>query len=130
MNKFEKQIININRESLKNINEDQFISKLYDRLDEAKRNKITSIYSLSLILLIGFFSMTQIGIYSDNKIYSSHFNEQYYFETDLWNLNTDSLYVNDDYAEDLVYFLSDEGSIIDVFEILNNLELIEEGVAL
>jgi len=130
MNKFEKQIINLNRESLKNINEDQFISKLYDRLDEAKQNKINFIYSFSLIFLIGFFSMTQIGVYSDNEIYSSHIDEQYYFETDLWNLNTDSLYVNDDYTEDLVYFLSDEGSIIDVFEILNNLELIEEGVAL
>tara|TARA_B000000557_G_C20787909_1_gene449569 strand:- start:775 stop:1167 length:393 start_codon:yes stop_codon:yes gene_type:complete len=130
MNKFEKQIINLNRESLKNINEDQFISKLYDRLDEAKKNKINFIYSFSLIFLIGFFSMTQIGVYSDNEIYSSHIDEQYYFETDLWNLNTDSLYVNDDYTEDLVYFLSDEGSIIDVFEILNNLELIEEGVAL
>jgi len=130
MNKFEKQIINLNRESLKNINEDQFISKLYDRLDEAKKNKINFIYSFSLIFLIGFFSMTQIGVYRDNEIYSSHIDEQYYFETDLWNLNTDSLYVNDDYTEDLVYFLSDEGSIIDVFEILNNLELIEEGVAL
>ena len=130
MNKFEKQIINLNRESLKNINEDQFISKLYDRLDEAKQSKINFIYSFSLIFLIGFFSMTQIGVYSDNEIYSSHIDEQYYFETDLWNLNTDSLYVNDDYTEDLVYFLSDEGSIIDVFEILNNLELIEEGVAL
>ena len=130
MNKFEKQIINLNRESLKNINEDQFISKLYDRLDEAKQNKINFIYSFSLIFLIGFFSMTQIGAPWDEKIYFSDADEQYYFETDLWNLNADSLDVDDDYIEDLVSFLSDEGSILDVLEILNDLELIEEGTTL
>ncbi len=130
MNKFEKQIINLDREPLGNINQDQFISRLYDRVNESKQNRTTIIYSLSLILLIGFFSITQIGAPWDEKIYFSNADEQYYFETDLWNLNADSLDVDDDYTEDLVSFLSDEGSILDVLEILNDLELIEEGTTL
>ena len=130
MNKFEKQIINLDREPLGNINQDQFISRLYDRVNESKQNRTTIIYSLSLILLIGFFSITQIGAPWDEKIYFSNADEQYYFETDLWNLNADSLDVDDDYIEDLVSFLSDEGSILDVLEILNDLELIEEGTTL
>ena len=130
MNKFEKKIINLDREPLGNINQDQFISRLYDRVNESKQNRTTIIYSLSLILLIGFFSITQIGAPWDEKIYFSNADEQYYFETDLWNLNADSLDVDDDYTEDLVSFLSDEGSILDVLEILNDLELIEEGTTL
>ena len=130
MNKFEKQIINLDREPLGNINQDQFISRLYDRVNESKQNRTTIIYSLSLILLIGFFSITQIGAPWDEQIYFSNADEQYYFETDLWNLNADSVDVDDDYTEDLVSFLSDEGSILDVFEILNDLELIDEGTTL
>ena len=125
MNNFEQKILNMQSSSHHNSDSDQFLSKLHGRIKESEQNKITIMTSFLMIFVIGFLSWSQLGIPIYEDIYYSIESEDY-FETDFWTMSIDSLEVDESYAEDLAYFLLDEGDLWEAVDLLNELKMEEE----
>jgi|TARA_B110000014_G_scaffold221401_1_gene178035 hypothetical protein len=125
MNNFEQKILNMQSSSHHNSDSDQFLSKLHGRIKESEQNKITIMTSFLMIFVIGFLSWSQLGVPIYEDIYYSIESEDY-FETDFWTMSMDSLEVDESYAEDLAYFLLDEGDLWEAVDLLNELKMEEE----
>ena len=125
MNNFEQKILNMQSSSHHNSDSDQFLSKLHGRIKESEQNKITIMTSFLMIFVIGFLSWSQLGVPIYEDIYYSIESEDY-FETDFWTMSIDSLEVDESYAEDLAYFLLDEGDLWEAVDLLNELKMEEE----
>ena len=125
MNNFEQKILNMKSSSHPNPDSDQFLSKLHGRIKESEQNKITIMTSFLMIFVIGFLSWSQLGVPIYEDIYYSIESEDY-FETDFWTMSMDSLEVDESYAEDLAYFLLDEGDLWEAVDLLNELKMEEE----
>ena len=125
MNNFEQKILNMKSSSHPSADSDQFLSKLHGRIKESEQNKITIMTSFLMIFVIGFLSWSQLGVPIYEDIYYSIESEDY-FETDFWTMSMDSLEVDESYAEDLAYFLLDEGDLWEAVDLLNELEIEEE----
>tara|TARA_Y100001001_G_scaffold148705_1_gene157874 strand:+ start:287 stop:673 length:387 start_codon:yes stop_codon:yes gene_type:complete len=125
MNNFEQKILNMKSSSHPNSDSDQFLSKLHGRIKESEQNKITIMTYFLMIFVIGFLSWSQLGVSIYEDIYYSIESEDY-FETDFWTMSMDSLEVDESYAEDLAYFLLDEGDLWEAVDLLNELKMEEE----
>ena len=125
MNNFEQQLLNMKSSSLPSADSDQFLSKLHGRIEESEQNKKTIMTSCMMIFVVGFLSWSQLGVSVSEDIYYSIETEDY-FETDFWTMSVDSLEVDESYAEDLAYFLLDEGDLWEAVDLLNELEIEEE----
>jgi hypothetical protein len=125
MNNFEQKILNMKSSSDPNSDSGQFLSKLHGRIKESEQNKKTIMTSFIMIFVIGFLSWSQLGVPIYEDIYYSIESEDY-FETDFWTMSIDSLEVDESYAEDLAYFLLDEGDLWEAVDLLNELEMEEE----
>ena len=125
MNNFEQKILNMQPSSHHNSDSDQFLSKLHGRIKESEQNKITIMTSFLMIFVIGFLSWSQLGVPIYEDIYYSIESEDY-FETDFWTMSMDSLEVDESYAENLAYFLLDEGDLWEAVDLLNELKMEEE----
>ena len=125
MNNFEQKILNMKSSSHPNSDSGQFLSKLHGRIEETEQNKKTIMTSFIMIFVIGFLSWSQLGVPIYEDIYYSIESEDY-FETDFWTMSMDSLEVDESYAEDLAYFLLDEGDLWEAVDLLNELEMEEE----
>jgi hypothetical protein len=125
MNNFEQKILNMKSSSDSNSDSDQFLSKLHGRIEESEQNKKTIVTSCMMIFVVGFLSWSQLGVSVNEDIFYSIETEDY-FETDFWTMSIDSLEVDESYAEDLAYFLLDEGDLWEAVDLLNELEIEEE----
>ena len=125
MNNFEQKILNMNSSSRPSADSGQFLSKLHGRIEESEQNNKTIMTSFIMIFVIGFLSWSQLGVSVSDDIYYSIETEDY-FETDFWTMSMDSLEVDESYAEDLAYFLLDEGDLWEAVDLLNELEIEEE----
>ena len=125
MNNFEQKILNMKSSSHPSSDSGQFLSKLHGRIEESEQNKKTIMTSFIMIFVIGFLSWSQLGVPIYEDIYYSIESEDY-FETDFWTMSIDSLEVDESYAEDLAYFLLDEGDLWEAVDLLNELEIEEE----
>ena len=125
MNNFEQKLLNMKSSSDPNSDSDQFLSKLHGRIEESEQNKKTIMTSFIMIFVIGFLSMSQLGVSINEDIYYSIETEDY-FETDFWTMSIDSLEVDESYTEDLAYFLLDEGDLWEAVDLLNEIKMEEE----
>ena len=125
MNNFEQKILNMKSSSHPSADSGQFLSKLHGRIEETEQNKKTIMTSFIMIFVIGFLSWSELGIPINEEIFYSIETEDY-FETDFWTMSIDSLEVDESYAEDLAYFLLDEGDLWEAVDLLNELEIEEE----
>ncbi len=125
MNNFEQKILNMKSSAHPSADSDQFLSKLHGRIEESEQNKKTIMTSFIMIFVIGFLSWSQLGVSVNEDIFYSIETEDY-FETDFWTMSMDSLEVDESYAEDLAYFLLDEGDLWEAVDLLNELEIEEE----
>ena len=125
MNNFEQKILNMKSSSHPSSDSGQFLSKLHGRIEETEQNKKTIMTSFIMIFVIGFLSWSELGIPINEEIFYSIETEDY-FETDFWTMSIDSLEVDESYAEDLAYFLLDEGDLWEAVDLLNELKMEEE----
>ena len=125
MNNFEQKILNMQSSSDPNSDSGQFLSKLHGRIRESEQNKKTIMTSCMMIFVVGFLSWSQLGVPIYEEIYYSTETEDY-FETDFWTMSIDSLELDESYAEDLVYFLLDEGDLWEAVDLLNEIKMEEE----
>ena len=125
MNNFEQKILNMKSSSHPNSDSDQFLSKLHGRIEETEQNKKTIITSCMMIFVVSFLSWSQLGVSVNEDIFYSIETEDY-FETDFWTMSMDSLEVDESYAEDLAYFLLDEGDLWEAVDLLNEIKMENE----
>ena len=125
MNNFEQKILNMKSSSHPSSDSGQFLSKLHGRIEETEQNKKTIMTSFIMIFVIGFLSWSELGIPINEEIFYSIETEDY-FETDFWTMSIDSLEVDESYAEDLAYFLLDEGDLWEAVDLLNEIKMENE----
>ena len=117
---------NVAKKESINTNVDEFMSKLNDKIETSK-NKQTDIFTSSaMVFIILLLTVTQFGapdLELDNYLLSRTEN---LIETDFWNVNIDSLENEQEYFNNMAYFLMDEGYIWEAVELLDQFKLIEK----
>ena len=125
MIEIEKKIALQKKESI-NINVDEFMSKLNDKIEASKTNRQIFFTSSAIVFIMLLLIVTQFGAPDfelDNYMLSRTEN---LIETDFWNINIDFLENEQEYLNNMVYFLLDEGYTWEAVELLDQFKLIEK----
>ena len=123
MIEIEKKIMLQKREAV-NTNVDEFMSKLNYRIETSKTNRQIFFTSSVMVFIILLLTVTQFGapdLELDNYLLRRTEN---LIETDFWNVNIDSLETEQEYFNNMAYFLMDEGYIWEAVELLDQFKLI------
>ena len=123
MIEIEKKIALQKKESI-NTNVDEFMSKLNYRIETSKTNRQIFFTSSAMVFIILLLIVTQFGAPDfelDNYLLTRTEN---LIETDFWNVNIDSLETEQEYFNNMAYFLMDEGYIWEAVELLDQFKLI------
>ena len=114
----EKRIINSRLGSVQDIDEDEFLYRLEMRVQHSKDNRSIMVSSFMMLAVVFTLTITQYG--ASNRSESTHFVEdiENVLETDLWNLNGDSLNNYDSYLNDMAYYLLQEGYVWETYDLL------------
>ena len=125
MIEIEKKIAMQKKESI-NTNVDEFMRKLNDKIEASKTNRQIFFTSSAIVFIMLLLIVTQFGAPDfelDNYMLSRTEN---LIETDFWNINIDSLENEQEYFNNMAYFLMDEGYTWEVVELLDQFKLIEK----
>ena len=125
MIEIEKKIALHKREAV-NTNVDKFMSKLNYRIETSKTNRQIFFTSSAMVFIILLLTITQFGapdLELDNYLLTRTEN---LIETDFWNINIDSLENEQEYLNNMAYFLLDEGYTWEAVELLDQFKLIEK----
>ena len=125
MIEMEKKISLQKKASVK-INVDEFMSKLNDKIEASKTNRQIFFTSSAMVFIILLLIVTQLGAPDagiDNYLLSKTEN---LIETDFWNINIDSIENEQEYFNNMAYFLIGERYTWEVVELLDQFKLIEE----
>ena len=125
MIKIEKKIAMQKREAV-NTNVDKFMSELNYKIETSKTNRQIYFTSSAIVFIMLLLIVTQFGAPDfelDNYLLSRTEN---LIETDFWNINIDSLENEQEYLNNIVYFLMDEGYTWEAVELLDQFKLIEK----
>ena len=114
----EKRIINSRLGSVQDIDEDEFLYRLEMRVQHAQDNRSIMVSSFMMLAVVFILTITQYG--ASNRSESAYFVEdiENVLETDLWNLNGDSLNNYDSYLNDMAYYLLQEGYVWETYDLL------------
>ena len=126
MTDFEKQIMSFRLDINIQTDVDDFLSRVYIRVSESETNRKTLLTMFCMMMVFSLMTITQFGAPEfkiDNHIVDSTDN---LLETDFWNIVIDSLDYNQNYFNDMAYFLLDEGYVWETFELIEELEAIKE----
>ena len=125
MDEIEKKIM-LHRKKLIDTDSDEFIRKLHQRIKISKANYQTLFTSSVIILTIVLLTITQFGapdLKFDNYSVNSKEN---LIETDFWNINSESLDLDQEFLNNMAYFLIDEGYIWEAVELLDQFKLMKK----
>ena len=114
----EKRIINSRLGSVQDIDEDEFLYRLEMRVQHSQDNRNIMVSSFMMLAVVLVLTITQNG--ASNRSESTYFVEdiENVLETDLWNLNGDSLNNYDSYLNDMAYYLLQEGYVWETYDLL------------
>ena len=125
MIKIEKKMARQKREVV-NTNVDKFMSELNYKIETSKTNRQIFFTSSLMVFIILLLTITQFGapvLDLDNYLLTSTEN---LMETDFWKINIDYLENDQEYFNNMAYFLMDEGYIWEAIELLDQFKLIEK----
>ena len=118
--------IEMQKRKFVNTNVDKFMSKLNYRIETYKTNRQIFFASSAMVFLILLLTITQFGapdLELDNYLLTRTEN---LLETDFLNINIDYPENDQEYFNNMAYFLIDEGYICEAVELLDQFKLIEE----
>ena len=122
---FEKKIMMREKLNIK-VNHDQFLKKLHSRIKLTEDKRHTFFISSFMLITVLFFILTQFGApdsgFSNNFLDSTN----NLLETDLWNIQSNSLEYDQEFFNNMAYFLFDEGYIWEAVELLEQFEITKE----
>ena len=115
----EKQLLDTRKSDVKNINEDEFLYKLEMRVRHSKDNRRTVIYSFMMLIVLSILTISQYDnpVTLDSTNYVD--NTENIFETDLWNIDINSLDYDSLYLYDMAYILLEEGYLWEADELIS-----------
>ena len=125
MIEIEKKIVLQKKESI-NTNVDEFMSKLNYRIETSKTKRQIFFTSSAMVFIILLLTVTQFGapdLELDNYLLSRTEN---LIETDFWNINIASLENEQEYFDNMAYFLMDEGYTWEAVELLDQFKLMQK----
>ncbi|MFL2983740.1 MAG: hypothetical protein ACJZ12_05050 [Candidatus Neomarinimicrobiota bacterium] len=124
----EKQLRDTRIGDVDDINEDEFLYKLELRVRHSKDNLRTVISSVIMLVIISILTITQYG--NPDKLEPIDYVEEMenIFETDLWNIDVNSLKYDSSYFNDMAYILLEEGYVWEAYELIYLLEEQEEDL--
>ena len=125
---FEKRLMNSRLDDPKEYNADEFLAKLHHRLSKSKNNFLIVITSLSMLIIVSLMTITQ---FRDKSIQTEFlYNEEIKnpFETDFWNIYSDSLEYDQEFFNNMTYILLDEGYVWETIELMERFKLSKEGL--
>ena len=125
MIEIEKKIMLKKREAV-NTNVDEFMSKLNYRIETSKTNRQIFFTSSAIVFIMLLLIVTQFGAPDfelDNYLLNRTEN---LIETDFWNIDIDFLENEQEYFNNIAYFLMDEGYTWEAVELLDQFKLIEK----
>jgi len=125
---FEKRLMNSRLDNPKEYNTDEFLAKLHHRLSKSKNNFLIVITSLSMLIIVSLMTITQ---FRDKSIQAEFlYNEEIKnpFETDFWNIYSDSLEYDQEFFNNMTYILLDEGYVWETIELMERFKLSKEGL--
>lgn len=125
----DKQLNTMNDGHNISINGDDFILELHARIVQSRVRRQTLLASFVMVGVLWLSTLTQIGAPIENHVPYFVENETEYFETDFWNLNETSLYVDTSYYNDLAVYLLEEGDLWDTLGLFNEIK-IDKGYSL
>ena len=122
---FEKKIM-MEKKNIIEVNHDQFLEKLHSRIKLIKYKRHTFFTSSAMVITILFFILTQFG--APNSRFDNNFldNTNNLLETDFWNIESDSFKYDQEFFNNMAYFLFDEGYVWEAVELLDQFELTKE----
>ena len=126
MTDFEKKIMSSRLDIDIQTDVDDFLSRIYIRVSESETNRKTLLTMFCMMMVLSLITITQFNVPEfkiDNHIVDSTDN---LLETDFWNIVVDSLDYNQNYFNDMAYFLLDEGYVWETVELIEELEAIKE----
>jgi len=125
MNEIKKKIALQKREVI-DTNPDEFMSKLHFRIKTSNTNRQTLYTSSAMLFIMLLLTITQFG--APDLEFDNYFgnNTENLIETDFWNVNIDSLEHEQEYFNNMAYFLMDEGYIWETVALLDHFKLNEE----
>ena len=125
MIKIEKKIALQKEESI-DTNVDEFMSKLNDKIEASKGNRQICFTSSAMIFIILLLIITQFGspdFELDKYMLSGTEN---LIETDFWNIDIASFKNEQEYFNNMAYFLIDEGYTWEAVELLDQFKLMQK----
>ena len=125
MIEIEKKIAMQKKESI-NTNVDEFMSKLNDKIEASKTNRQIFFTSSAMVFIILLLIVTQFGAPDSELDNYSLSKTDNLIETDFWNIDIDSFENEQEYLNNVAYFLMDEGYTWEIIELLYQFKLIEE----
>ena len=125
---FEKRLMNSRLDSPKEYNADEFLARLHHRLSKSKNNFWIVITSLSMLIIVSLMTITQFRDKSVQTEFLSNKEIKNPFETDFWNIYSDSLEYDQEFFNNMTYILLDEGYVWETIELMERFKLSKEGL--
>ena len=125
---FEKRLMNSRLDSPKEYNADEFLARLHHRLSKSKNNFWIVITSLSMLIIVSLMTITQFRDKSIQTEFLSDKEIKNPFETDFWNIYSDSLEYDQEFFNNMTYILLDEGYVWETIELMERFKLSKEGL--
>ena len=118
--------ISLQKKASVKINVDEFMSKLNDKIEASKTNRQIFFTSSAMVFIILLLIVTQFGAPGSELDNYSLSKTDNLIETDFWNIDIDSFENEQEYLNNVAYFLMDEGYTWEIIELLYQFKLIEE----
>ena len=122
----EKQLHDTRIGYVNDMNEDAFLARLHNRVSESKDNRRTVITSLCMLMVIISMTITQFGAPDIQTDYLYDEDIENFFGTDFYTINSDSFEYDQEFFNNMAYFLFDEGYVWEAVELLDQFELTKE----
>tara|TARA_Y100000588_G_C13665821_1_gene674053 strand:- start:211 stop:600 length:390 start_codon:yes stop_codon:yes gene_type:complete len=108
------------------VDTDKFLDRLHLSIKERDENQ--RVFKTSIIMIIVLFILSYMRFDIPSEIERSYYisESDNLFKTDIWSIEIDSNYVDDNYSNELAYFLLNEGDLWEALDVFNEILLDKE----
>tara|TARA_B100000029_G_scaffold473971_1_gene515853 strand:- start:1302 stop:1691 length:390 start_codon:yes stop_codon:yes gene_type:complete len=108
------------------VDTDKFLDRLHLSIKERDENQ--RVFKTSIIMIIVLFILSYMRFDIPSEIERSYYisESDNLFKTDIWSIEIDSDYVDDNYSNELAYFLLNEGDLWEALDVFNEILLDKE----
>tara|TARA_Y100001970_G_scaffold52223_1_gene65992 strand:+ start:1843 stop:2232 length:390 start_codon:yes stop_codon:yes gene_type:complete len=108
------------------VDTDKFLDRLHLSIKERDENQ--RVFKTSIIMIVVLFILSYMRFDIPSEIERSYYisESDNLFKTDIWSIEIDSNYVDDNYSNELAYFLLNEGDLWEALDVFNEILLDKE----